>query len=194
MRGVLMKKFFIFFSIVFVLSACATPPTDEMDKALNAVTRAENDIDAVTYAPTTVIRARDALMRMQSEVDAKRYGEARNYASEAITNAERAIAEGRAGSARAKEEAANLLGSLSAPLSETSKAVEAASRDGVQNSQVNFNSLSNEMNMANRTYSDAVDSFQENNYHDAITGGQNVRSLLVDIKSQLNGAVQPRKK
>ena len=187
-----MKKFTVLISVVFVLglffTACTTPPTNEMDKATDAVTRAENDADAVAYAPDTLIRAREALTRMQKEAEAKRYDAAKNYAAEAINYAEKAIADGKTGLARTRDEAASLINSLQGSLEETTKALDAAR--GVPNIQLDFDALSRDLAFANRTYEDARQSFRANNYLDAIARAQAVRSILSGINTRINEAAQ----
>ena len=187
-----MKKFYsglpLLFVLVIVMTACATPPLDEMNKAQDAVIRAESDIDAVIYGQNSLIRANDALARMKSEADAKRYDAAKNYASEAINNAENAIAEGKTGAARAKEEAADFINSLRGPLGETSAALNNARK--VNNIQIDFDTLSRDMDSANRIYGEAQQSFQSNYYTEAIGKGQTVRSLLSSINTRLSEAAQ----
>jgi len=187
-----MKKLIITLAVVFalglVLAACATPPTEEMNKAQDAVTRAENDADAVTYAGDTVAAARNSLSRMQDEANAKRYGPAKTLAQEAIDNAEKAIADGQAASERAKQEAANLLNGLAAPLADTSNALDAAKQ--VQNVPLDFDAVSGQMDSARQTYTDAQQDLSAENYDDAVTKGQTVRSQLSDINSKINNAVQ----
>ena len=174
--------------IVFglILAACAMPPTEEMNRAQDAVIRAENDADAVKYAGNTLIRASDALTRMQSEADAKRYDAAKNYAAEAITNAERAIADGKTGAARAKDEATLLLNSLPGPLAETASALSAARQ--VKNINLDFEALSGDLDSARRTYGEAQQNLAANNYRDAIIKGQSVRSALSDINARISEA------
>ena len=187
-----MKKIHLNFTLpvvlVLILASCAMPPTEEMNRAQDAVTKAENDADAVSYAGSTLIRARDALTRMQSEANAKRYDAAKNLAAEAISNAEKAVTDGKAAAARAKEEAANLVGSLAGPLAETASALNAARQ--INNLSLDFNALSGEMDSARRSYNDAQQSLSTNNYQDAIAKGQTVRSLLSDINASLTGAAQ----
>jgi len=181
-----MKRFgfthLLLFVLGLVLVACATPPKEDMDKALDAVFRAESDPDAVTYAPLLLVRARDALTRMQSEADAKNYDEARRFAAEAINNAERAISDGRVAAARAREEAANLLATLPNNLAETSNTINAAE------ALPGLEELSGEVDLAHNTYNDAQQHFEENNYIDAISNGETVRSLLSDVNARINGA------
>ena len=182
-----MKKLHLILPVVLImiLAACATPPTEEMNRAKDAVTRAESDANAVAYAPTALTLARDALTRMQNESDAKRYEAAKNFAEEAIRNAERAIAEGRSGAGRAKEEAESLINSLPPQLAETSNSLNAAKE--VQGIQLDFAVLQADLESAYRTYDDARQSLQVQNYTDAIMHGQTVRSVLAGINGRLTG-------
>ena len=187
-----MKKFYfglvavLFFMVV--LAACSSPPTEEINMANDAITRAENDANAVTYAPNILLRARDFLTRMETEVNAKRYEAAKNFAAEAISNAERAISEGNAAAVRAREEAANLINSLAAPLNETSNAVVAA--NDIEGIDLDFDTLQDILDSTQQTYNDARENLTANNFQDAIADGQTVRSSLSDINTQLTEAAQ----
>jgi len=185
-----MKRIINTFAAVFILvlafSACAAPPLDEMQRARDAVTRAENDADAVTYAGNLIIRARDALTRMQSEADSKNYGAAKEFATEAINNAERAISEGLAAKARAKTEADALLSSLQNLLAETQSSLDNARN--VPNILLDFNALDKDMNQARDIYDEALQSFQAGNNLDAIAKGESDRALLSDINARINNA------
>ena len=187
-----MKKINITLLVVLTLgmalSACSTPPTEEMQRAQDAVILAESDADAVTYAGNTLVRARDALTRMSSEADAKRYDAAKDFAAEAISYAERAIADGKTGASRAKNEAESLLHSLGDTLAETSTAVNSAQQ--VQNMALDFDALSQDMDLARRTYDDAWQSLEGNDFQDAAAKGQNVRSLLSGINASITDAAQ----
>ena len=185
-----MKKsqaiFLVITIMAFTLSACAKPPVEEMSAAQDAVTRAENNAGAVTYAGNTLIRARDALARMQEEANAKRYDEAKNFAAEATALAERAIAEGQAGITRARNEAALLLNNLSSPLAETANALNAARQAG--DLDLDYDTLSGEMDQARDNYSEAQQSLAANDFNNATTKVQDVRSLLSDINASLSEA------
>ena len=182
-----MKKQYLFLliALVLILAACSTPPTEEMDRARDAVTRAENNEYARLYAPDALVQAREALARMQSESDAKRYDAAKNYAAQATDIAERAIAEGRIASERARVEAVALIDSLSGPLAETSSNLNNAK--DVQAIKLDFSELSKDMETAYRTYDDARQSIQAQNFSNAIMQGETVRSILANINSQLTG-------
>ena len=180
------SNIFTVFILVFFLAACSKPPTEEMNKAQDAVTRAENDADAVTYAPGVLVRARTALSSMKSEADIKRYDSAKNYAAEAISLAEKAIADGKTGAVRAKEEATNLVNSLTSSLADTENALNSARQaNGIR---ADFDALSLELETARQGSNEARQSLQANNYQDAVSKGQNVRSLLTGINSRLNEA------
>ena len=182
-------SFTITLSVVFLalaFAACSAPPVEDMQKAQDAVIRAESDADAVAYAGNSIVRARDALTRMQNEAEAKRYDAAKNYAAEAISNAEQAISDGRAGASRAMDDAANLINSLSGPLAETAGALNAAR--SVEGIQLDFNSLARDLSTAQSTYDEAWQSFNADNYRDAIDKGQAVRSMLADINARITDA------
>jgi vacuolar-type H+-ATPase subunit I/STV1 len=185
-----MKKIINAISLVFIfalaISACATPPTEEMQRAQDAVIRAESDADAVTYAGNMITRARDALTRMQSEADSKRYDAAKEFAAEAIRNAERAISDGQSAKERLRAEAATLLDSLQNLLAETLNAINAAR--GVPNILLDFNVLMQDMDEAGRIYEEAQQSLQAGNYRDAVAKGQTVRSLLSNINAMISDA------
>ncbi|MCL2380615.1 MAG: DUF4398 domain-containing protein [Treponema sp.] len=176
------------FVLMAVMTACARPPVEEMNMAHDAVIRAENDVNAVNYAGNTLIRARDILTRMQSEADARRFDEARNFAAEAIRLAELAIAEGRSGAAWARDDAVNLLDSLGAQLAETTNALNAAGQAGVLN--VDFDALSRDLYSARLNYDNARQNLAVSNYGDAIANGQGARFLLGHINGRLNEAAQ----
>jgi len=185
-----MKKIINTLNMVFIIalavSACASPPTEEMQKAQDAVTRAESDADAVTYAGNSIIRARDALTRMQSEADSKRYDSAKEFANEAIKNAEKAISDGKSVKERSKTEAATLIESLQTLFAETSNSVNNAK--SVPNILLDFGAIARDMDDARETLEDIRQSFQAGNNLDVIAKGQAVRALLSEINARINGA------
>ena len=187
-----MKKLYLIIPSILILGwlliACATPPIDDMNRAQDAVIRAENDANAVNYASPTLLQARDALARMQAEADARRYDAARNLAAEAIRHAERAISEGRDGAARAREEAESVIRELGGLMSETTNAINAARR--VPNTQLNFDAISREMDVARRAYDEIQQSFEASRYRDVISRGQIIRSMLSDINSRITGTIR----
>jgi predicted kinase len=123
---------------------------------------------------------------MQDEAAAKRYDSARSYASEAVSAAERAIADGKTGSQRARDEAAALISGLRNTAAETEQNLEAAKR--VPGIQLDFYTLGNDLDTANGLTDQAQTSLSGNNYQDAISKGQNARSLYGGITTQISQA------
>ena len=187
-----MKKHSLLFALLLVfglvMAACARPPIQHMNMAHDAVIRAESDANAVNYASGLLVRARDTLTRMQNEADARRFDTASSFADEAISLAERAIAEGRAGALRARDEAANLINNLTVPLAETTNALNAARH--TNNLNLDFGALSEDLYAARQSYDDARRSYAANDYIDALAHGHNARSLLLEINADLNQAAQ----
>ena len=182
-----MKKIFLaLLSAGIIFLACTKPPVEEMNRAIDALNRAENDANAVLYAPNYLSRARDAIDKMQEEANSKRFDSAKFYAAEALSNAEKAVIEGSTGAARFREDALSLLDSLKAPLSETEANLDAAKQ--VPNILLDFDSLDRSLETANGAYNGAQMSLSAGNFNDAIEKGQNVRSTLGNINAQISGA------
>jgi hypothetical protein len=182
----IINAIYVAFIFAFAISACSAPPTEEMQRARDAVTRAENDADAVAYAGNTVIHARDALTRMQDEADSKNYDTAKEFAIEAINSANKAIADSQSAKERSKTEASTILNSVQSSLAETSNAINNARN--VPDIQLDFNTLTQETDEARDTYGEAQQSFQDGNNPDAIAKGQAARGQLADINTKINEA------
>ena len=173
-------------ALIFVMmAACARPPTAEMNNATEAVTRAENDIDAITYAGNSLARARDALTRMQIESASKRYETARSYAAEAIAAAERAISEGRAGAVRARTDASALVKGLEPLVEETGQNIDAGEAARLA---LDFDAINREYDKASQEAEQAQEALSDSRYQDALKLGQEARSDLVTINQQLSDA------
>jgi hypothetical protein len=174
---------------VLVLTAlvmgCAKPPTEDMNSATEAVTRAENDYDAVTYAGNSVARARDALERMNQEAAAKRYDAAKSYAAEAIAAAERAINEGRTGAARARDEASALVSQLKPLVTETKQGIEAARTAKLP---LDYYTIDRDFDTAQYNANEAQAALSGGRYQNAVDRGRSARSGLNNINQQLSVA------
>ena len=181
------KNIFLPALILLVLFACSKPPVDEINKAIDALNRAENDYEAVTYAGGSLNLARDALNKMREESDSKRYDSAKIYADDVINYSERAIAEGRASAARARQEAAALIESLRRPIAETEAALATARSNNVS---VDFNDLDRRLRSAAAEYELAEQALQSNNFPLTLEKGQTVRSILSGINSDISSAAQ----
>jgi len=174
--------------VLLVLSftfGCATPPTEEMNNAIEAVTRAENNADAVLYGAGNLARARDALRRMQDEANSKRYSAAKVLAGEAIAAADKAIADGQTGAARAREEASSLLASLRPMITETGKSINSAQTRGLA---LDYIGLNQEFDAAQLNTDQAEVALAGKQYQDALEKGRNARTGLNDINQKLASA------
>jgi hypothetical protein len=174
-------------AVVLLAAACAKPPTDEMNRAVDAVTRAENDADAVTYAGNTLLRAQDALTRMREEAGSKRYDSARSLAAEAVAAAEKAVSDGKSAAARARTDTENLLNGLRTTVTETENALNNAKQ---QNINIDGNALEEDLLSAKNTIDDAQRSFAAGDYPDASSKGGIARSELENIKARIADASQ----
>jgi hypothetical protein len=156
-----------------------------MNRAQDAVTRAENDTDAVLYAGSTLARARDALNRMQTEADAKRYDAAKSYAAEAEAAAEKAVADGRAGAARARDEATALIAGLKPAADETGQSLKAAQSARLA---LDFASLNRDFEAARLGVDQAEIALSGNQYQEALDRGRDARAGLGDINQKISEA------
>jgi len=171
---------------VLLLAACAKPPTVEMNNATEAVARAENDTNAVLYAPNSVARARDALDRMQREADSKRYDAAKTYAAEAVAAAEKAIADGQSGALRARDEAAELITELKPAIAETEHELGSARTKGLD---VDLPALNSEFGEVKLNAEEAETALSDSQYQQALEKGRSARAGLSDINRQLSDAI-----
>jgi hypothetical protein len=167
-------------------AACAKPPLAEMDAAERAVIRADSDSDAVIFAGSSLTRAREALNLMREEAASKRYEAAKNYAGEAVAAANKAISDGRAASARAREEAAALLAAVKVSLEETGQAIDNAR--AVERIDLDFNAVDQDFDTAQRTTDQAEVSLAGNKYQDSMEKSRTARGILGDISSRIAGA------
>jgi hypothetical protein len=175
----------VFIALMF-FAGCAKPPTDEMNNATETVTRAENDIDAVTYGANSLSRARDALARMQTAADSKRYDAAKAAAEEATAAALRAIDEGKTGSARARDEANTLISELRPLIAETEQGIKAAKSARLP---LDFKSIDHDFESANENAEWARSALSANKYQESADWSKTARAALLGINQKLSVTV-----
>jgi hypothetical protein len=158
-----------------------------MEKAVAAVTRAENDPDAVLYGENSLIRAKDALSQMRASAASKRYDEAKLFAQEAISAAEKAQNDGKQGATRAREEAARLLLEAQNALTATEKTVNRAKE--LDNVDADFDALTKKVDTARNTIGEAETALDTAHYQDSQNKSREARAALGDITSEISGAV-----
>jgi len=169
-----------------LMMGCTQPPTEEMNDAEEAVTRAENDPDAVTYAGNLVERAKESLALMYEEADAKRYDAAVNYANDAINLAERAINEGFTESLRVREQAIATLSALRPQLVETQDRL-----DNAKNAKLplDYDSIERDLNTARNGYDQAQSAMNNGRFQESIFLSNTVRNSLSGINQKLGTTV-----
>lgn len=177
------KLIYIFCVVLVLVLGCAKPPLAEMESAREAVFRAEADPDAVLYAGGSISRAKDSLKRMQAEADSKRYDAAKTHAADAITAAEKAIADGKAAAVRAKSESEALVGGLRPAIEEAERNLNGAR---YSNLRLNYNELSRDLDTASDTVDQAETDFLEGKYQDAINKGRTARSIIGDVNEKIS--------
>jgi len=186
-----LKLFYIFCIGLVLFMGCAKPPTEEMERAREAVFKAENDANAVQYAPGTLARAKDAIKRMDMEADSKNYDAAKNHAAEAIAAAEKAINDGKANAQKAGEETGSLISGLRSEIEDTTKNVASARYSQLP---LDYNSFDKSIvNAHNMTDQAEVDQAMGKT-QDAMDKARAVRADLADINQKIAGAAGGRKK
>jgi hypothetical protein len=182
------RVIFLLPALGIFLAACAKPPTAEIEAAEAAVTGAENDPDAAAYAENSLARARDALSRAYTELDAKRYDSARSYAADAVIAAEKAVNDGRAAAARNREEANALLGQVKELLDETAGALEGAEK--APGLQLDFPALTNSLDSARNDISQAEAANNVNQSRESLEKSRSAQSTLGDIQNRIGEGVR----
>ena len=183
-----MKKIIFLITAVFILFlSCERPPEEEMNRAIEALNRAENDYNAVNYGGNLLDRARSALTLMHEEASSKRFDSARNFAAEVINFSDRAISEGRLNADRARSEAANLVLSLAQSLHETETAINSSR---VSNMVLDYNELDSLFDSAKSEHETAEQNINDGRFQDALNRAHNVRSLLSFINTRISEAVR----
>jgi len=165
-----------------LMASCTKPPTEEINNAEEAVARAENDPDAVSYSGNLIAQAKEALALMYEEVDAKRYDSAKNYANEAISLAERAIDEGRSASLSARNEATTIMSNLKNQMLDTEHRIDNAKAAELP---LDFDAIDSEFNNVQRTYDQAQSAMSGSRYQEAIFLSNSVRAGLNSINQKL---------
>jgi phenylalanyl-tRNA synthetase alpha subunit len=184
---------------VLAVSACAKPPTAEMENAAVAVTRAENEPNILDYAENTLKQAQNSLARMNEAANNKKFDEAKLLAQEASNLAERAISEARAGAEKAASDAItisqrdgadaeNLINSVKSSISEAEQALKNAQT--VRNIELNTNAIAYEINAAKDLIEDAENSLASKNYNEAENSAVDARSAVSSAMSLIAEAAR----
>jgi len=175
----------LFISLALMIG-CTQPPTEEMNRAEEAVARAENDPNAVNYSGNLIARAKDSLALMHEEADAKRYDAALTYANDAITLADRAINEGSGQAWLNRNEASSVMGNVGSQILETGQRIDKAKDAKLP---LDYETIDRDFNTAQRTFDQARSAMSSNRYQEAIFLSNNVKSDLNSINQKLGTTV-----
>ena len=118
-----------------VLSGCAKEPAVEIAAARQALTQAETP-DVTEYAAQSLAAAREAVKAMDAELTTqkgkfvlfRKYDQAKVLCAAAKTSAGKAVTDGAAGKARAKNEASDVINQAKAAVAETRTLLASAPR------------------------------------------------------------------
>jgi hypothetical protein len=121
---------------------------------------------------------------MRQEANGKRYDAAKSYAAEAVSAAEKAISDGRAGAQRARDEAASLVATVKNSLVETQNSLDNAKRTGLD---LDYASLDQDMTEAGHT---VVQAEAASSPKEALEKGEAARAALSDIRTRLSQGVR----
>ncbi|MDR3275889.1 MAG: hypothetical protein LBT11_01555 [Treponema sp.] len=173
--------------IAVIFLACAAPPQEQMDAARAALARAENDPDAAAYAVDSIARVRDIISRMEAESAAKRYDSAKTLAAEAVSAAEKAVADGRAAALRARDEAAGLLDAARILLAETQSSLDNARG---ANLALDYDELGKGIASAQNEIDQAVVAFTNGRYTETRDKSSSARSALAGLQGRIAEGAQ----
>lgn len=173
---------------IISIAACAQPPEEEMAAARQAVGEAAGDPDVRQYAPRTLDEAKRLLSEMETASENRQYDSARSLAGEARSAAERAVqdAAGAKSSARNRAETA-VAGAITA-LEEARDALNNAR--GVSGIRLDFQTVRGDLETQAREITAAESAIQNEQFSDAESRADNVRSSIADVVRRISSAVR----
>lgn len=179
---------FVMAAVAASFSSCAKPPAAEIEAAKAAVSKAESDIDVPIYAADSLARAKEALGRMQQQVDAKKYDAAKASAQEAVQAADKAISDARTNKDRARADASSTIGAVKAGIAEAEGALAAARR----NRKVKFDyaGANAELAALKKSIAAAEADYNGNAFRAALDKAESAQSKLRDLSSRIADAVR----
>ena len=172
-----------------LLASCGGQvPTADIDAAKAAVAKADGDGNTQNYAPDFLAAAKDSLTKTLAAVDAKKYADAKALAQATVQAANKAIADGQTGAAKAKDTATALMGTLKASITEVENALAGAKK--TRGIKLDFTALTKDLNAAKDQVSAAQTDVSGNNYKSAIQKGEAARSSLADLLNRIAEGVR----
>lgn len=178
--------------VIFAVAACAKPPTDEMARATDAVTRAQNEPNVGTYAANSLRLAEDALRRMNEAAANKKYDEAKALAIDAANLADRAISEAKDAETQVKLDASNMIATVKSAITEAEQALANARK--VKNINLNTNAIVFEIDNAKKLNQDAEAALARAAHKEALDKATNARSSVSSAMGLISEAARESSK
>lgn len=175
--------------VTSMLASCGGQvPTADIDAAKAAVAKADADGNTQNYAPDSLAVAKDSLAKTLAAVDAKKYTDAKALAQATVQAANKALADGQTGAAKAKDSATALIGTLNASVTEAENALAGAKK--TRGIKLDFTALTKDLNAAKAQVSAAQTDVSGNNYKSAIQKGEAARSALAELLNRIAEGVR----
>lgn len=175
--------------VTSMLASCGGQvPTVDIDAAKAAVAKADADGNTQNYAPDSLAVAKDSLAKTLAAVDAKKYTDAKALAQATVQAANKALADGQTGAAKAKDSATALIGTLNASVTEAENALAGAKK--TRGIKLDFTALTKDLNAAKAQVSAAQTDVSGNNYKSAIQKGEAARSALAELLNRIAEGVR----
>jgi hypothetical protein len=173
--------------VLLLVISCAKPPEDEVQEARNKVFEAQTLFTKEQYDSSYLDSAKRTLKEMEDAYNSKRYDDAKRYANNAITAANKAIDEA---AAKKKNEAATVITGLKPEIEETSRNVNGARYSLLD---LDYDALDDRIVNAYDTSDQAEVDLAFGKYKDAIDKAADVRSDLSSINNMVSNAVVRKK-
>ena len=175
--------------VTSMLASCGGQvPTADIDAAKAAVAKADADGNTQNYAPDSLAVAKDSLAKTLPAVDAKKYTDAKALAQATVQAANKALADGQTGAAKAKDSATALMGTLNASVTEVENALAGAKK--TRGIKLDFTALTKDLNATKAQVSAAQTDVSGNNYKSAIQKGEAARSALAELLNRIAEGVR----
>ncbi|MDP3180038.1 MAG: DUF4398 domain-containing protein [Spirochaetaceae bacterium] len=181
-------RLFAFVLIALFIVSCARPPQAELNAAKAAVEKASQDPDVERYAAEDLARAREALSRAQTDVQARRYDKAKASALEASAAAAKALADAPAAKARAKDAAAAQIAELKAAIPEAEKLIVSTKK--VKTVRLDSAAAAKIIAAAKAALEEAERDYLAGDYIGAQGKAEGAKNSIADLSREISTAVQ----
>jgi len=174
--------------VVALVLSCAQPPKAEADAARAKVATIQKDVDILTYAPDTLQQAKDALARMEKNLSAKKYPEAKAAALQATSLSDGAKSDVAAAKERVKGEATTLIAEGKKQLAALLPLVSTAKR--ARPAGLDLAALDKDLLGARSKLADADTAFGNGNFAGSRDAAATAKATFSELEKRISDAVQ----